>query len=176
MVEATSTASVPAKTAAGNGGIGLPWQVPWQDVVQRHGVSVAEGLTEAEAAARLARFGPNQLRRHKRWSGWSILRAQFESLIVLLLAVAAVVAFLFGEVLEGGAIVAVIVLNAAIGFVTEWRAVRSMEALFRLSHVPAHVRRDGHVRKVPAEVLVPGDVVELEIENIGTLRNRVVKS
>ena len=81
---------------------------------------------------------------------------------MLLLAVAAGVSFAFGDFIEGLAIGAVIVINAAIGFVTEWRAVRSMEALRRLSRVSATVRRDGQVRSIPAEELVPGDIVVLE--------------
>jgi Ca2+-transporting ATPase len=91
-----------------------------------------------------------------------ILRNQVESLVVLLLVAAAVVALLFGEIVESAAIGVVLVLNTAIGFGMEWRAVRSMEALRSLGQVPATVRRSGRVRRISAQDLVPGDLVLLE--------------
>ena len=95
---------------------------------------------------------------------WTILANQVKSLIIGLL----VAAFLFGDVLEAGAIVIVIVINTAIGFGTELRAVRSMEALRELGHVEVRVRRDGQTQTVGAETLVPGDVIVVEGGNVVT--------
>ena len=138
------------------------------------GSSVERGLSSAEAQRRLRSFGPNRLRVLRRKSGWVILRDQFASLIVALLVAAATVAFLFDEVLEGFGIVAVVLLNAGIGFVTEHRAVRSMEALRVLGHTAATVRRDSSVRTLPAERLVPGDIVVLDAGDMLTADARLI--
>jgi Ca2+-transporting ATPase len=101
---------------------------------------------------------------------------QFASLIVALLVAASAVAFAFGEVVEGVAIAAVIFLNAGIGFVTERRAVRSMEALRELGHTTATVRRDGSVLTLSASAIVPGDIVVLEAGDILTADVRLLSA
>jgi Ca2+-transporting ATPase len=161
-----------------------PWTLPWRDVAEGLGVpypgvgdsATPRGLTSAEARGRLERFGPNTLRAAKRRSVWLIIAGQFKSLIVALLAGAALLSFAFGEWLEGIAIIAVIVINAGIGFLTELRAVRSMEALSRLGSVKTRVRRDGGITEVPAENLVPGDAVLLEGGDIVTADIRLVSA
>ncbi|MEF8817479.1 MAG: cation-transporting P-type ATPase, partial [Salinibacter sp.] len=105
--------------------------------------------------------GPNRLREIEHRSVLEILWEQFKSLVVLLLVVAMGVSFLFGQTVEGLAIAAVLAINTAIGFFTEWRAVRSMEALQQLGQVTACVRRDGQEEIIPADELVPGDIVRL---------------
>src|SRR3990170_3772129 len=102
------------------------------------------------------------LKKFKRKSVLLILLNQFKSLIVLLLAVAALLSFAFKSWVEGVAIMIVIGVNAAIGFFMEIRAVRSMEALKRLIRVSAKVRRESQIHEVLAEELVPGDIVLLE--------------
>jgi Ca2+-transporting ATPase len=99
---------------------------------------------------------------------------QFASLIVALLGAAALVAFAFEEPVEGFAIIAVIFINGAIGFVTERRAVRSMEALRELGHTDATVRRGGTVHRLPAGLLVPGDIVVLDAGDVLTADVRLV--
>ena len=136
----------------------------------RSGVEVADeiavdrdaGLTTEEAVRRRAEIGPNALREHAQRSAWAILADQFKSLIIGLLVAAALVAFLVGDVLEGWAVGVVIAITTAIGFVTEWRAVRSMEALRELGGMKARVRRDGQTQMVAADELVPGDIVVIE--------------
>jgi len=125
-------------------------------------VDPASGLAEEEAAARLVRFGPNRLPRARSRPAWRILLHQFLSPVVFLLLGAALLAALFGEWVEGGAILAVLALNTLIGFVTEHRAVRSMEALHSLGSRTARVLRGGRDRIVDAAGLVPGDIVLLE--------------
>ena len=124
--------------------------------------STEEGLSPAEAEARRERFGPNALRIVEPVSAWKILADQVRSLIVLLLFAAMVVAFLVGDALEAAAIGAVLLLNTALGFFTELRARRAMEALLALEVPHARVVRDGEVREVDARELVPGDVVVVE--------------
>jgi Ca2+-transporting ATPase len=91
-----------------------------------------------------------------------VLLHQFQSPVIYLLAAAAVLAFYFAEWEEGGAIAIVLTLNALIGFLTELKAARSIEALRTLGSRSARVRRDGHVRLIAAEQMVPGDIVVLE--------------
>ncbi len=125
-------------------------------------VSPDSGLDEKEALRRLQTYGKNRLKKTKPKSLWIILLNQIKNLIVLLLAIASALSFVLGDWLEGVAIVIVIVINSAIGFLTEIKAVRSMEALYRLVHIEASVRRGGGIIKLAAEDLVPGDIVILE--------------
>ncbi|NND69980.1 MAG: cation-transporting P-type ATPase [Rhodothermales bacterium] len=155
---------------------GQPWSMPEEEVAAAFAVQTDGGLSPVEVQSRQKRHGPNKLREHKARSAWSILVAQFRSLIILLLALAVVAAFLFGEFLEGGAILVVIILNSALGFAAELRAARSMEALFRLGNVETRVRRAGNIQQILASELVPGDVVILEGGDIVTADIRITQS
>ncbi|NBC18685.1 MAG: HAD-IC family P-type ATPase [Bacteroidetes bacterium] len=170
------TGSRAAPTAGRLDDVEQPWTQEAEAVVASLDVDPARGLSSAQVARRRAHYGPNQLREHQRRSIWRILLDQFKSLIIGLLFAAAVVAFAFGETLDSAAILAVIVISAAIGFVTEWRAVRSMEALFSLGRVSTRVRRDGATREIPADDLVPGDVVVVEGGDVITADLRLVES
>jgi Ca2+-transporting ATPase len=134
------------------------------------------GLTSSAVAIRRRRFGPNLLQAAKRRSVLSIMADQFKSVVILLLLVAGVVAFLFADFAEGLAIFAVIAINGSLGFVTEWRAIRSMEALRRLGSVKTVVMRDGNVQEIPAGQLVPGDIVVLEGGDIVTADMRLIEA
>ncbi len=139
-----------------------PCNISEEDVLTGLGVSPEEGLTGSEALARLRKYGQNRLVESKPASALSILVSQFRSLIVLLLIGAALLSFTFGDWAEGVAVIIVILLNSAIGFFTEIRAVRSMEALYNLVRIEAKVKRGGTISVVHAEELVPGDIVILE--------------
>ncbi|HYH69453.1 MAG TPA: cation-transporting P-type ATPase [Urbifossiella sp.] len=136
--------------------------LPVDEVARVLGADPDRGLTGAEAARRRERFGPNTLARAKGRSAIAIAAAQFKSLIVALLLAATVVSVVLGDHVEAVAILAVIVLNAAVGFLTEWRAAQALTALQKQSVPTAHVFRDGEKREVPAAELVPGDVVVLD--------------
>ena len=139
-----------------------PWSESWESVIASLGVGIDDGLRPDEVNRRRKLYGSNRLRQQARRSTLSILGAQFKSLIIGLLLAAAAVGFAFGEILAGWAVVVVIALNTAIGFFTELRAVRSMEALHALSNVRTRVRRSGQVCEIAATELVPGDVVVFE--------------
>ena len=126
------------------------------------GVDPARGLDAAAVADRLQRHGPNMLRRKRPRALWSILRHQIESVIVWLLAAAAALSFLLGDLAEAAAIVVVLAINSAIGFFTELKGTRAMEALLRIAEVQCRVRRDGTQRMIASRDLVPGDLVILE--------------
>ncbi len=135
--------------------------LPARETFARLG-SAPDGLTDGEAARRLARHGPNLFQRSPPASVWSVLFAQLRSVVVVLLVVAGIVAALLGDRADAVAIGAVLLLNVAIGFVTELRAHRAMEALLRLEVSQATVVRGGHAREMAAAALVPGDIVVLE--------------
>jgi len=139
-----------------------PWRVRVDEIAELFGVDSANGLSHDEVAARQARYGLNELQRTRQRSITSIAIDQFKSLIVALLAAAAALSFLFAQWLEGVAILVVLVINALIGFFTELKAMRSMEALFKLTETKSRVLRAGQKSLIPAKDLVPGDVVVLE--------------
>jgi Ca2+-transporting ATPase len=164
------------QTPGGRFEVDAPWSRSWHDVIEALGLVRERGLSTSEAVRRRKRVGRNRLREPHRTSAWEVLANQFRSVILLLLAVAAAVSFALGDWIEGGAIAAVIGINAAIGFATEWQAVRSMEAIRRLERISARVRRDGDVREIPADELVPGDLVLLEGGDVVTADLRVVEA
>ena len=127
--------------------------------------STEQGLTKAEAHARLERCGPNRLPQQPPPAWWQILLRQFQSPLIYILLAAAVVAVVVGDFKDAGFIAAVLAINALIGGYQEWRAEQSTRALQQLLHIRASVVRDGVVREVDAEEIVPGDVVWLESGN-----------
>jgi len=156
--------------------IAQSWAKPANAILETLDVDAGQGLPASEVEQRRKRYGENSLRDTETRSAWQILLEQFKSLIVGLLAVAAALSFAFGDWVEGLAVVIVILINAAIGFVTELRAVRSMEALQQLSSVDAAVRRAGAVRQIPAEDLVPGDIVVLSGGDVVTADIRLLEA
>lgn len=120
------------------------------------------GLSDAEAAARRARHGPNALPTVAGRSPWRILAAQFANVLVLLLLAATVLSAALGHALEGIVITVIVVLSVVLGFVQEYRAERALDALRAMAAPQAVVRRDGHVRTIPSVDLVPGDLLVLE--------------
>jgi Ca2+-transporting ATPase len=124
-----------------------------------------EGLTASEASRRLQQYGLNELVDRGQRSAWRILREQLTGALVILLFVAAGVSLLLGEYIDAVAIVTIIVLNAILGFVQDYRAEKSLAALKKLAVPGVRVRRDGQVCEVSASELVPGDVILLEAGN-----------
>jgi P-type Ca2+ transporter type 2C len=124
-----------------------------------------QGLTDGDAARRLQEVGPNHIPSPRGVSALVILRDQLRSVVVVLLGIAIFLSLVIGDRVEAIAIGIVLVVNAALGFTTEWRARRAMEALLSLEAARALVWRAGRLAVVPAELLVPGDVVQLEAGN-----------
>jgi len=120
------------------------------------------GLSETEAARRLARFGPNRLPEARTTPLWRVFARQFKSPLIYVLLAAAGVSLAIGAADEAGFIVAVLLINAVIGTAQEWRAEQSARALQRYIEPRATVRRGGQPHQVLASALVPGDVVRVE--------------
>ncbi|NBC64198.1 MAG: HAD-IC family P-type ATPase [Bacteroidetes bacterium] len=153
-----------------------PWSISFEEALQNLDSNLQDGLTSQEVTNRLSKYGKNKLREYKKKSVFEIIVDQFKSLIILLLVVAAASSFLFGEYLDGWAILVVVLISAMIGFITELRAVRSMEALYKLGHVQTRVLRNGKVNLADAETLVPGDIVLLEGGDVVTADLRILES
>lgn len=153
-----------------------PWALSPQELLQHAGVTAERGLSATEILALRRRSGINQLRTIGKRRLPAIVADQFKSLVVLLLLAAAALAFSFTDVAEGAAILAVVAINATIGFSIEWRATRSMEALRHMARVETVVLRDGRLERIPAEDLVPGDIVHREAGDIVSADMRVINS
>ena len=149
------------RAVAGSGVI-APWHARGADAILRALGSSREGLAETVARSRLAQYGDNRLEATPPEPAWRILLAQLRSVIALLLVVAALLALLSRNMADAIAITAVLLLNLAIGFTTEFRARRAIEALVRLGSQSSVVIRDGRERTIDASELVPGDIITVE--------------
>ena len=147
-----------------------------EETAQRLRTNVTHGLTRAEATLRYTQQGSNALAGVKQHSSLSIFVHQFRSLIVVLLLAAGGVALALGENIEAVAILIVIILNAIIGFITEWKAEAALDALRKHTVSVAHVIREGEERQIPAEELVTGDVAILNAGARIPADGRIVES
>jgi len=126
------------------------------------GVSLSTGLTERDAADRLARFGENRLAEAQPRPLWLKFLDQFKNFLVIVLLFAAALAWTIGEMKDAVVILLVVVFNAGLGFYQEYRAERTLAALKGMLAAHARVRRAGQVQEIEAVFLVPGDIVLLE--------------
>jgi Ca2+-transporting ATPase len=139
------------------------YRMPGTEVTRRLAVDPDTGLGEAEVETRRREHGPNRLAEARRRPAWLRFLDQFRNFLILILLAAALVSLVVSDSWTTPVVIlAVVVLNALLGFVQENRAERSLEALKRMLIVHTRVRRDGRVRDVPAENLVPGDMVLIE--------------
>jgi magnesium-transporting ATPase (P-type) len=138
------------------------WHTLEQAAVESSLATTPHGLSRAEAAQRLDRYGPNVLEEIEPPRSLAILIHQFKSPLIYLLVLAAGVTLALGEYVDTAVIGAVLVLNAIIGFTQERRAEVSVRALMRLVSPRAHVVREGREWEIESQDLVPGDVVLLE--------------
>lgn len=153
-----------------------PHALSASETLVRLGVSVGKGLTDAEVRERQKAFGSNTVASTRKTSGLAILSHQFHSPVVYLLGAAAALAFYFGELEESAAIAIVLAVNGLIGFSTELKAARSIEALRALGSRSARVRRDGHTRVISAQEMVPGDIVLVEAGDAISADMRLVEA
>ena len=124
-------------------------------------VDPSAGLTNSQVVERQREYGRNVLQKIPPRPIWRLLIDQFASIVIALLAVAAGISWATGDSAEAIAILIVLVINAAVGFATEWQASRALDALRRQSRTNSRVRREGFDTTVDAEELVPGDLIVL---------------
>jgi Ca2+-transporting ATPase len=134
------------------------------------------GLGDQEVETRRARYGVNELKEMGGRSPWQIVWEQLSGAMVIMLIVAAIVSMFLDEFTDAIVILAIVLLNAVLGFVQDYRAERALAALKKLAVPVVRVRRGGAVREVSARELVPGDVVLLEVGNYVPADCRLLES
>ncbi|MFH1649911.1 MAG: cation-translocating P-type ATPase [Candidatus Woesearchaeota archaeon] len=120
------------------------------------------GLTDKEAEKRLQDYGPNKIAAPKNFSLTKAMVRQFTDVLVMILIFACILSYLMGETLDASVILFILVLNAIIGFIQEYRAEKSMEALMRMVTPHARVMRNNQIIEIDAQLLVPGDIILIE--------------
>jgi len=136
-------------------------QLTPEDVL-KHFSSTIEGLGEGEARKRLARYGPNEIRREHEISPAKIFLSQFNSFIVYILIAAVFISFILHEYIDGAVIIAILIVNAVLGFFQEYRAEKAIESLKKMAALQATVIRDGRKMRINSNGLVPGDMFVFE--------------
>lgn len=137
-------------------------QIESKQVIQTLTTSMENGLSDQEAALRLRQHGENELIEKNEISPMTLLLGQFKDFMVLVLLGATLISGLLGEYSDAITIIAIVIMNAVLGFIQEYRAERSLRALKEMSAPSAKVIRQGKMIEVPAAELVPGDIVILE--------------
>ncbi|MFA5922278.1 MAG: calcium-translocating P-type ATPase, PMCA-type [Methylococcaceae bacterium] len=144
-----------------------PWHLlePWQTTAWLK-VDPEKGLSREEVEDRLTAHGPNAIQEQRRRGPIRMFFGQFADFMIIVLIIAGIVSGLLGDLTDTIAIIVIVVLNAIIGFVQEYRAERAVAALMRLASPTAQVLREGEIKTIAAQELVPGDLVMLEAGNV----------
>ncbi len=154
----------------------VPWyMLDYKKVLDELETS-SEGLTTEEVIKRQEKYGLNELVERGLRSPLAVFLGQFTEIMVIILLIAAAISFLIGETTDAIMILIIVILNAILGFTQEYRAERAMEALKKLSVPTVRVRRDGQIKKVDANSLVPGDMVLFEAGDRVPADCRVIES
>ena len=133
------------------------------------------GLSQPEAVKRLKDFGPNKLEEKAGDSPLKIFFDQFKDFLIVILLLATIVSFILGETIDAIIIFAIVLLSAILGFAQEYRSQKAVKALKKMAAPEALVLRDGSARKVPAETIVPGDVLSLTVGDKISADARIVE-
>ena len=152
-----------------------PHALKLEEVIEQLGSDSVSGLDEKEAAFRLKKNGPNVLTRNKPKNAWQILLEQFLSPIVYILIGAMLLAFFFNEIIEGFAILLVIIINTIIGFVMEFQAIKSFTALEKMVQTNSRVLRNAKEIELASRFLVPGDIVTLNAGDVVPADARIIE-
>ena len=147
-----------------------------QEAIRETGSDLETGLTAAEAERRLAEYGRNELVERAGKGPWAILWEQFTGIMVVMLVISAIISAFLGETIDALVIMVIVVLNAILGFVQEYRAEQAMAALKKMAVPHVRVRRDGHLLEISATTLVPGDIIQLETGNTVPADGRLLES
>jgi Ca2+-transporting ATPase len=124
--------------------------------------SAAIGLSTEEAERRLKAFGPNEISEGKKNSAAKIFAGQFKDIMVIILLIATVISVFLGEIYDAVTIILIVLINAVLGFIQEYRTERTLEELSKMTAPVARCYRDGKLSVIPAAQVVKGDIIELE--------------
>jgi len=152
------------------------WHTLSGDEVLKRRLSSLHGLEPEDAAGRLVEYGPNTIREDAPVRPWGILAEQFNSLLVWLLMAAAIISGILGGWIDAVAILAIVILNAVLGFYLEFGAERAIAALRRMTAAKARVRRGGRVLTTPSSEVVPGDVLVLKAGDLVAADARLLEA
>ncbi|KUK13612.1 MAG: P-type Ca2+ transporter type [bacterium] len=147
-----------------------------EEVINIMGSNEVSGLSEDEVKKRLATFGPNRIEEEKKKSPLTMFLLQFKNPMSYLLGFAALISFLVKETLEALSILIVLVINSIIGFFMEYKAETALESLRKMVSVSALVLRNGELKKISAEEIVPGDIVVVEAGDVVPADIRLIKA
>ncbi len=136
--------------------------MPVAEVADQLQTDTTNGLSQEEAKRRLEQYGPNELDKSGGPNPLKILLRQFANILVIVLMVAAAVSFMIGEHIDATVIMAIVIINAVLGFFQEYRAEQAVEALRKMASPTATVVRHGRQAEVDAQDVVPGDILVLE--------------
>jgi len=136
----------------------------------------ANGLSDDEAGKRLLEYGPNEIKESAKRTPLGMLLDQFKDFMIIVLIAATVISGLLGEVADTIAIVVIVILNAIMGFIQEYRAEKAIEALKLMAATASTVLRDGIPHSVPTREVVPGDIVLLEAGKVVPADLRLIES
>ena len=134
------------------------------------------GLSSEQAETLSIKYGPNELQEGKKRTIISMLLGQFKDVMIIILLAAAVISGFIGETTDTIVILVIVVLNAVVGFIQEYRAEKAMQLLKQMAVTQAHVLRDGESVWLPSSQLVPGDIVLLETGNSVPADLRILQS
>ncbi|BAZ99028.1 calcium-translocating P-type ATPase, PMCA-type [Methanothermobacter sp. EMTCatA1] len=140
----------------------MKWADMSLDEVLKELKTSRKGLSQDEASRRLEKYGKNELVEEKKAGPVKLFLSQFMDILIILLILAAVASYFVGDVLDSAVILFVVVVNATVGFIQEYRAERAMEKLKGLVSTEAVVIRDGETLRIPASELTLGDMVIIE--------------
>ncbi|MBI2020865.1 calcium-translocating P-type ATPase, PMCA-type [Candidatus Daviesbacteria bacterium] len=133
-----------------------------QSIAEQLQTDLKNGLSTQEAQSRLQKYGANVLKEEKGKSPFLILLSQFSSFLIVILLFASAISFFLGEFIDAGMIMAIVILNAIVGFVQEYRVEKTIQQLKKLVTSNSLVYRDGQLQQIPSSNLVPGDLIILE--------------
>jgi Ca2+-transporting ATPase len=136
------------------------YQIETEKVFEKLKTS-STGITSADATERLKEYGPNKLPEGKGVGALTIIIHQFTSPLIYILMVAAVITAFLGDYIDTGVIVGILIINAIVGFIQEYKAESSVKALKNMVVAKARVLRDGKENEIASEDIVPGDIVFL---------------
>lgn len=152
------------------------YQADISDINNQLKTDAEKGLSPEDAAQRLEEYGKNEITATHRVSPWLIFLHQFKSAVVYLLFVAAGLSAFFKEWADAIAILLVILINAIVGFIMEYQAENSMQALRQMTKLNARVIRNGRVEEIPIEEIVPGDLLFLEAGDVVPADGRIASA
>lgn len=147
-----------------------------EEVLKELNVDPATGLLEAEAKVRLEKYGHNRLKGQKKKTILQMFMAQLKDWLIYVLIAAVIITVFLGEYIDSIIIVMVIILNAVLGVVQEIKAGNAIEALQKISSPKTLVRRDGEVKEIDSELVVPGDILILDAGRVISADIRLIEA